>query len=658
MNNNRKSLIDKYIYTFLYQLFIPLLLLWITRFVFYFYNADIIGSIPSSRLLSLAIHGLLFDIVAVTYTNAPFILMRILPFRFIMNRGWRIASMIVYGITNSILLIVNIGDIIFFRFNNGHMQRDMFLSLLDWEMVGITFSYFRHYWWAFFGIALTVLLMLWLANRISIPRIYPGIWRRISIFIIGVAISFICMRGGRLSGRALGIESAATMVKQPAEINILLNTPFCIMRSANYSRELETVSYFSVEQLDALRTSLHTPASTSSPAYLGCELGIVKDKNIVLIILESGSQIWFDSLNVVKDDNPRGLMPFLDSLACRSMALTSTYCTGSRTVEGLASIIGGVPTFGPMNWTATKYAVLTVDTPARLLSTNGYDTHFFMGANHSAFSLGPLAQTMGFDKITGKSDIDEIPTSGNTNKWGFYDHIMATYVADNVSKLKQPFFAAWLTLDLHDPFDIPREWMHIDYPQTNNKIERCVQYTDYALRCFFEAASSQPWYDNTMFIITADHGFRDFNGSKYNGAYIYGHIPFLIYTPDGSIPPGKHSERAMSQFDIPPTLLWLAGYDEPFISVGTNYFDDSKPHYGLQLRGDTWYIASNRYMVNMSYQADKIIGVYDILNDQQMLNPLKEYNVAAVDSMITWFKAFRQDYTTRANTGRLSITNE
>ena len=185
-------------------------------------------------------------------------------------------------------------------------------------------------------------------------------------------------------------------------------------------------------------------------------------------------------------------------------------------------------------------------------------------------------------------------------------------------------------------------------------------YTDYALRCFFEEASSQPWYGNTLFIITADHGFRNFDGAKYNSAYIYGHIPLLIYTPDGSIQTGKHSERVMSQFDIPPTLLWLAGYDQPFISVGTNYFDDSKPHYGLQLRGDTWYITSNRYMVNLSYPADKIIGVSDVIDDQQLLNPLpqKEYNVAAVDSMVTWFKAFRQDYTTRANTGKLSITNE
>lgn len=637
-----------------WQLLIPLLLLWLTRFAFYCYNADVIGEISFSRLMALALSGLQFDLVALAYANALFIVMRFLPFGFVMKRWWRRVAMAVYAVANSALLIVNIGDIPFFRFNNGRLHLDAFLSLMDWSMVVTTFSYFGRYWWAFVSIAALIALMLWLAGR---ARITGGQarnpWARAGIFVLAAGLTFIAMRG-HVAGRPIGIDTAAAEVEKPAEINVVLNTPFCIMRSANYSREMATRIWFSDEELASLRSSRQTPAV---PLAADSIKQAVSGKNIMLIVLESGGQIWLDSLNIVDGDSARHLMPFLNQLACKSMALTSTYCTGARTVEGLASILGGVPTFGPQNWMATKYGALTVDAPARLLTGAGYDTQFFLGANPRAFSLGPLANAMGFSRVTGVYDVD-IPSKGNRNNWGFYDHIMASYVAENISGMASPFFAAWLTLDLHSPFSIPAGWNDAQYRPVDSEMERCVEYTDYSLRCFFEAAAKQPWYDNTLFVITADHGFRDFTEPKYNGAFIYGHIPFLLYTPDGTIAAVKRADRPMAQFDIPATLLWLAGYTQPYISVGTNWFDDTKPHYGLQMRNDVWCITSSRYLVRLPYAADRIDAVFDITVDQQMLNPLTDYDHAEVDAMLTWFRAFQQDYTTRANGGKLTMDNE
>ncbi len=633
-----------------YQLLIPLLLLWLTRFVFYWYNADVIGEITAGRLMALALSGLRFDVVAWAYANALFIVMRFLPFGFVQKRWWLRLSFVVYMIANSALLIVNIGDAVFFRFNNGHMQLDAFLSLMNWEMVKVTFGYFGQYWWAFIGIAALIAAMGWLAARVrSVGRAY-GLWPRIGMFLLAAGLTFVGMRG-TVAGRPMGIDTAAATVRKPAEINVVLNTPFCIMRSANYSRGMETRRFFPDEELAAMRSSVQNPGA---PLAADSIKAAVAGKNIVLIVLESGGQIWLDSLNVVKDDSVRGLMPFLNSLACRSMALTDTYCTGCRTVEGLASIIGGVPTFGPQNWLATKYGSQTVDAPARLLTAGGYASRFFLGAKPSSFSLGPLASAMGFAEVTGRYDVD-LSEDGNTNSWGFYDHVMGRYVAESLGGMAEPFFAAWLTLDLHSPFNIPADWDSTGYPATDSDMERCVEYTDWSLRQFFEAAERQPWFDNTLFVITADHGFRDFTDPKYNGAYIYGHIPFLLYTPDGSLPAGKYGDRPMAQFDIPVTLLWLAGYDKPYVAVGTNWFDDTKPHYGVQMRNDIWQITSSRYLVQMPPAADAVDAVFDVINDPQLLTPLADYDRAEVDAMVSWFRAFLQDYTTRANTAALTL---
>ena len=82
-------------------------------------------------------------------------------------------------------------------------------------------------------------------------------------------------------------------------------------------------------------------------------------------------------------------------------------------------------------------------------------------------------------------------------------------------------------------------------------------YTDYALGRFFEEASRQPWFDNTVFVITADHcassaGKTEIPLEKY-------HIPALIFAP-GLITP-QQVDKVISQIDLMPTLFSLLGMD-------------------------------------------------------------------------------------------------
>lgn len=650
LSSNMKIRCNVYFAT-LGQLFIALLLLWLTRFLFYFYNVDVIGEISTSQLWVLAFRGLPFDISTLAYANALFILMRFMPFDFTMHRWWRISEMIVYGICNSVLLIINIGDTAFFRFNGGRLRLDGFLSLLNADMFGTMLGYAGQYLWAFLTIAAVVGLLMFLATRFAISGMARRRGIRVTLLISALVITFFAMRC-TISGRPIGIDRAAAIADKPTDINVILNSPFCILRSANYSKGVATMTFFSDKELTSMRTSIQQP---SIPLAADSIKEAVSGKNIMLIVLESGAQLWFDSLNIIDGESPRGLMPFLDSIAANSFAITNTYCTGGRTIEGFASLTGGIPTFGQMKWMTTKYGVMPVDAPASLLAEKGYSTEFIIGANPDHFTLGPQARAFGFKKVIGRYDVSTPADESNCAGWGYWDHFMGPYAAKEITKLQQPFFACWLTLYLHSPFHFPKHLRLPGYKPVDSDIERSVEYMDYSLRQFFAEARSQPWFDNTLFVITSDHGFRDLTEPKYNGAYIYGHVPMLFYTPDGSLPVEKHPERPMAQFDIATTILWLAGYDRSYIGVGTNWFDDSKPHYGIQQRNNTWNVTSSRYHIVAPLSADRIDAVYDITVDQQLLNPLPAGEYPEAKTMLRWLQAFLQDYTTRLNNARLAI---
>lgn len=83
-------------------------------------------------------------------------------------------------------------------------------------------------------------------------------------------------------------------------------------------------------------------------------------------------------------------------------------------------------------------------------------------------------------------------------------------------------------------------------------------------------AKKQPYYDNTIFIITGDHisGF-DLRPNHIPSRY---HIPLLIMGP--GIKPGI-DDRIGSQLDITPSIIDIANWSTTHSSVGRSLFDDT-----------------------------------------------------------------------------------
>lgn len=490
--------------------------------------------------------------------------------------------------------------------------------------------------------------MVFLGTRVCIrrPRTSFAWWGRGLMFVL---IGFGCFAGmrGRLgSGLPLAIPDAAFYVHTSPQINAVLNSPFCILRSLNRSKANTEplLTFFSDAELSTIRNSVHIPADS---------IGLA-ERNIVTIIIESGGSTWIDCLNVAPEGGDFGLMPFLDSIAGESTVFLHTMACSRASAGGTTAVLGGFPAFDPFYFMLSPYNKNKVDTPATLLAKRGWETAFFYGVKHGSFNIDQTAYAMGYKKIYNRDTYNN--DSDYDGHWGIFDVPMASYVVKEMSMLVQPFAAVWFTVSAHGPFTLPEGFDTSVFRHPEQSPERGLEYTDLALRRFFEEAAQCPWYNNTTFIITADHGNRDFKGTDFDTDYIRNHIPLIIYTPDGSMPSGIITDRVLSQHDIPATTLAAIGYDEPYVSLGTSAFDADSTHIGVyRADGGRYFAAGTRYGLYTSPDATKIEAVYDLLSDPTMKCPVESPDSSIVLDMQRRLQAFLQDYTHRLEGDSLAL---
>ncbi|MBF4464431.1 LTA synthase family protein [Flavobacterium sp. LC2016-12] len=272
-------------------------------------------------------------------------------------------------------------------------------------------------------------------------------------------------------------------------------------------------------------------------------------KNVVLITIESLSAEYMKSYG-----NEQNITPFLDSLAQRSLQFTNLYAAGNRTVRGLEAVTLCLPP------TAGESVVKREDNKNKfstgsIFKQKDYNVKFMYGGDAFFDNMQDFYSGNGY-QIVDKSSFspDEITFS---NVWGVCDEDMyrkSIKLMNAEAKENKPFFNHIMTVSNHRPFTYPNN--KIDIPGDIKSRDGGVKYTDYSLRKFFEMASKQPWFKNTVFVIVADHcassaGKTQLPLDKYR-------IPAFIYDPTGK--PSKYNQL-MSQIDLMPTLFGLLHFD-------------------------------------------------------------------------------------------------
>ncbi|MCC2646138.1 MAG: Phosphoglycerol transferase [Rickettsiaceae bacterium] len=274
-----------------------------------------------------------------------------------------------------------------------------------------------------------------------------------------------------------------------------------------------------------------------------------KNYNVILLTVESLSAEYINYYG-----GSENITPNIDKLIPESLVFNNIYAVGTRTVRGLEALTLSIPPTPGSSIVRrpNNNGLFNIGT---IFNQKGYDVKFVFGGYSYFDNLSKFFTHNGF-QILDRSDlrVEEISFS---NVWGVADEDIlnkAIEAADNSYKAKKPFFQLIMTTSNHRPYTFPDG--RIDLPSGGGRLAG-VKYTDYAVGKFIEQAKTKEWFDNTIFVITADHcassaGKTELPVHKY-------HIPLLIYAPK-LIKPGVNNTLA-SQIDLAPTIFGLVDFD-------------------------------------------------------------------------------------------------
>ena len=282
-----------------------------------------------------------------------------------------------------------------------------------------------------------------------------------------------------------------------------------------------------------------------------------------------GREYWgsLNSDNVIP--NFQGYTPFLDSLSKHSLVFPNFFANSRKSIHGMPAILAGIPSFETA-YTSSPYSNQPVESVVSIANSLGYNTSFFHGANNGSMGYLGFSKTLGFDNYYGKDEYND--DSDFDGYWGIWDEEFLHFTKKNLDQEKQPFLSTIFTLTSHDPYIIPEKYKGV-FKKGYLPMHQVVGYTDYALKKFFNEAKNESWFNNTIFIFTADHGNQTYY-PYYEKIINRFANPLMIYSPKGKI---RGVSKTLGQhMDIFPTIVDLMNYKKPFRSWGKSLLSDTK----------------------------------------------------------------------------------
>jgi phosphoglycerol transferase MdoB-like AlkP superfamily enzyme len=614
------------------------------RIGFYFYNMSFFPDMDLFNFLRLLLGGLKFDLTAVLYVNALYILLMILPFDFRFRYTYGEIARYIFFLTNAGALATNVADFIYYKFTLRRTSADVFRQFENEQNIGgLFFSFLIDYWYAvIFWIALVV-IMVKVYNRIRIWG--PQMKNRTMYYVSGILamplITFFIIagiRGGfRHSTRPITLSNAGEYVRDPKDISIVLNTPFSLIRTVGKTK-VQQVVYFDDTELDSIYSPLHFPADTSA----------FRKENVVVIILESFSQEFSAFLNRDRDGgNYRGYMPFLDSLMQHGKTFRHGFANGRKSIDGLPSVIGGIPSLG-VPYFLSPYSANRINTIPSLLSGEGYHTSFFHGAPNGSMGFNAFMNLAGVEHYYGMTEYNN--DEDFDGLWGIWDEPFLQFYADRLNTFPQPFFSAFFSVSSHHPFKVPEKYEDT-FQGGPQPIHQCIEYTDYALRRFFEKVSKMPWYSNTLFVITADHTSSNIEHAAYRTGWGFYAIPIIFFKPDNSL--ASVEESIGQQTDIMPSVLGYLHYPLPYLAFGRDVFREASTPIAFNYKDNTYQFFEDEYV--LIFDGTKSVGLYNFAEDELMQTNLLESDKEIAARMERKIKAVIQQYNNRMISDNLTI---
>ena len=586
---------------------------------------------------SLLRGGFIFDTSAIIYTKLLYAALVLLPWplRWVSSRAWHIATKCVFVVGNMLMLTINLVDTVYSRYTGRRTTWTFFSEFAQEDNLGNIFfiELWNHWYLVLVGIAFLALL-IWgyadyrLSNKPKTYYLTHGLYP-----LLFIPLSIIGMRGGASTAiRPITISNANQYVNEPMQAAIVLNTPFSLIRTMGKTTFVDP-KYFPNEELDLLYTPIHNYSSNQA-------IKQSSNKNIVILIVESLAREYIGFYNSYPCHTP-----FLDSLISHSLTFSQAYANGRKSIDAMPSILSGIPMFVEP-FILTSYSLNNVSGIAGELATTNYTTAFFHGAENSSMGFQAFARSTGFAHYYGRTEYNADPRFGGDKDfdgtWAIWDEEFLQFYAHTMNQMRQPFCTALFTATSHHPFVVPERYRQ-RFHQEGHPMYTCIRYVDHALQQFFHTASQMPWYDNTIFVITADHTNHTEHPEYATplGPYC---VPIIIYDPSGTLPRGV-SDVVAQQTDIMPTLLGILGYPNPYLAYGIDLLSTPpEESWAVHYNNGVYQFVRNHHMLTFD-------GQHTISN--QSLKPNTSELTDSDDERL--LKAIIQSYMQRMIDNRLKI---
>ena len=585
MKSNRSPLFPIFIFVL-----INLLIFTLSRLGLSLWQADRVSAV--NGWTELFLQGLRIDIVALCYLFGVPAVFSVL---FHPSRLWTKILRVWLTAGSVFILFMEIATPAFIETYDFRPNR-LFIEYLIYPKEVFNMLMEGHFNAVLFSLLSTVIaaLIYWKLSAWAVKNLRTMSWKvRPFIALLVIAVAFI---GARSSFQHRGINPAMVAFSSDALVNsLVLNSGYSVLYAAQQFKDEEKSSemYGKMdhdEMLRILKESRGRPQSDyisdkfptltkNRATYQG------KPKNIVILLQESLGAQFIGTLG------GKPLSPNIDKLAEEGWLFENLYATGTRSVRGIEAVTAGFTPTPARAVVKLNNAQRNFFTIAELLAKQGYDTSFIYGGEKHFDNMASFFYGNGFQTIIDQQDYQNPKF---TATWGVSDEDLFDKANETFSKLHdegKPFFSLVFSSSNHDPFEFPDGKIEL-YEQPKATRNNSAKYADYAVGHFFELAKKSNYWNDTIFLVIADHDSRVAGASLMPIKHF--HIPALIL--GGGIEP-RRDNRLVSQIDMPTTLLSLAGVSGNYPMMGFDLTQNVNPDRALMQFDQTQALMKGNYDV-------------------------------------------------------------
>lgn len=517
------------------------------------------GQVAWPDLPAVLAIGTVYDLAATLYLFAPFALyLTLIPERIHERRWHRVMIAVLFALTVFGLIYLAAVEYFFFDEFNGRFNfvaveyliypHEVFINIWDSYPVGQVLIA---------AATLTGFVFLWLRDRLLSPEAHR--------YRLRARLGVLAVLGGAIGIVQAGLTVNTGRYSDNRVVNELaLNGVYSFFNAAMNS-ELDFGAYYLTLPDEEADGRLRELVKTTNAIYFQDSDHIERHVSVekppkrlnVVVLLEESLGAEF----VGAYGDARGLTPNLDRLATQSLLFTNAYATGTRTVRGMEAVSASFPPVpaesivkrphndGMFNWST-------------VMANAGYSPTFIYGGFGTFDNMNNFFGSNGY-RVIDRTDMDK-PRFANI--WGVSDEDLfrnAMRVFDEQHARKERIFSIIMTTSNHKPFTFPPGVPGV--PEKDGGRDAGIRYADYAIGKFLDAAKKRPWFDDTLFVIVADHGARVYGREDIPVATY--RIPLVMYSPK-HVRPGR-VDVLTSQIDVAPTVLGMLdfSYDSTFFGI-------------------------------------------------------------------------------------------